>query len=288
MVDVGSARSGRARRLASVGADLVVETYQSWRGHRIIRLGAALAYYALFAVVPLLSVGLALAGLFIAEDEVEAYLVDVLNDLFGTVGADVAGDIAAQLTRGVNVAGLGIIGFVSLLFAASLLVLALQDAFNTVWEVPVRRGMRNSIARRLLAFGVVLATGGVLVLSFALNAVTSLLDAIVPGSIVVLGSIPELIGLAGSWALGISVIVFLFRYLTDADVPWRPAIVGGAVTALLMAAGTVAIGAYLRRYAATSLLGATGSVFLVLLWIYYQAQILLMGAELTRALAVRR
>ena len=88
----------------------------------------------------------------------------------------------------------------------------------------------------------------------------------------------------GSWALGIGTLVLLFRFLPDAEVRWRPAIVGGAVTAVFVAIGTVAIGAYLRRVGGTSVAGATSSVFLVLVWIYYEAQIVLAGAELTRTL----
>ena len=122
--------------------------------------------------------------------------------------------------------------------------------------------------------------------SFALNAITALFSRMVPDAAVA-ESLGELIGTAGSWALGVVVIALLFRYLTDVRVPWRGVLPGAAVTALLVAVGTAAIGAYLRRYAATSIVGATGSVFLVLIWIYYEAQIVLVGAEFTRTLARR-
>ena len=84
------------------------------------------------------------------------------------------------------------------------------------------------------------------------------------------------------------VVALLFRYLTDVRVPWRAAVVGAVVTSVMLAVGTVLVGAYLRRFASSSLVGATGSVFLVLLWIYYEAQIVLMGAEFTRVLALPR
>jgi uncharacterized BrkB/YihY/UPF0761 family membrane protein len=107
----------------------------------------------------------------------------------------------------------------------------------------------------------------------------------VADDIAVLASLEELFGLAATWALTIGVIALLFRYLTDIRVPWRPAVIGAVVTAAVLAVGTMLVGAYLRRYAASSLAGATGSVFFVLLWIYYVAQIVLVGAELTRVLA---
>jgi membrane protein len=150
----------------------------------------------------------------------------------------------------------------------------------------VRSGIRQTVARRLVAFVVVAGAGAVIVVSFAVNAVTGLLERVAP-DVAVVSSLQELIGLVTSWALVIGVLALLFRYLTDVRVPWLAVLVGGAATAGVLAIGTVLVGAYLRRYASSSLAGATGSVFLVLLWIYYVAQIVLVGAEFTRVLARR-
>ncbi len=262
----------------------MVETYGEWRRHRTIRLGAGLAYYGLFAFVPLLAVSLSLAGLFFATEDVQSYLATRLADLIGG-DAEVVGAALADLLDGLgSMLGLGLIGAASLLLTASLLVVALQDAFNTIWEQPVRSGIRNTVIRRLVAFAVVVGFGGVLVVSFSVNAVTGLIERVVPDA-PVFDPVTELFGAATSWLILIGVITLLFRYLTDVRIPWRSVLTGATVTALLVAIGTAAIGAYLRRYAATSLLGATGSVFLILLWIYYEAQIVLVGAEFTRVLA---
>ena len=276
----------RVRHATSSIVGLLTETYGEWRRHRTIRLGAGLAYYGLFAFVPVLAVSLSLAGFFFQKEDVQEYLAGQLADILGSDSAEVSSVIAGVLDGFDSLLSLGIVGAVSLVFTASLLVLALQDALNTIWERPVRAGLRTTVARRVLAFFVVVGAGGVLMVSFALNAVTALFGRMVP-DVAVVESLGELIGTAGSWALGIGVIALLFRYLTDMRVPWRGVLPGAAVTALLVAVGTVAIGAYLRRYASTSLLGATGSVFLVLIWIYYEAQIILAGAEFTRMLAKR-
>jgi membrane protein len=265
---------------------LVTETYGKWRMHRTIRLGAGLAYYGLFAFVPLLAVSLSLAGIFFQKDDVQDYLAGQLADVLGEDAVTASAALAGALDGFDSMLSLGVVGAVSLVFTASLLVLALQDALNTIWERPVRVGLRTTLARRVLAFLVVAGAGLVLVVSFALNAVTALFERMVPG-VAVVESLGELIGTAASWALGISVIALLFRFLTDVRVPWRSVIPGAAVTALGVAVGTVAIGAYLRRYASSSLLGATGGVFLLLIWIYYEAQIILAGAEFTRTLARR-
>jgi len=258
-------------------------TYEEWRGHRTIRLGAGIAYYGLFATVPILALGLALASVFVSESEVEGYLTDQMQSIFGSNSEMMSDAVYEALSGSSTLTGLGVIGLVSLVFAASFLVVALQDALNVIWELPVRSGLRQSIARRIVAFAVVLSSGAYIVAALAVNAVTALIERIVPDA-AILESLTELFGLAASWALGVAVIALLFRYITDVRVPWSSALLGGAATALLVAIGTVAIGAYLRRYAATSVVGATGAVFLFLIWMYYEAQIFLAGAEFTRVL----
>ena len=277
---------GRLRELATSLVDAVLETYGEWRRHRTIRLGAGLAYYGLFSFVPLLAVSLSLAGVFFAQDDVQDYLAQQLTGILGTDSDAAASGLADALDGIGSMVGLGLVGLVSLLLTASLLVLALQDALNSIWERPVREGFRHTVLRRLGAFAVVFACGFVIIVSFAVNSVTALLGRLVPDS-AFFDSLGELVGTAASWVLLIGVFALLFRYLGDVQVPWRSVLPGAAVTALLVAVGTVAIGAYLRRYASSSLLGATGSVFLVLLWIYYEAQIVLAGAEFTRVLSLR-
>jgi membrane protein len=275
------------RRSVGRGWDLGTETYDHWRDHRTIRLGAGLAYYGLFALVPMLAVALAIAGSVISQADVQSYLAEQLSALLG-VDADAVAGAAADLLDGTGrLASLGLVGAASLILTASLLVLALQDALNTIWERPVRLGIRHTLMRRLVAFVVVAGAGGVLILSFALNAVTGFLNQLVP-DVAVVESLQEVVGLATSWALAIGVVALLFRYLPDVRVSWVPVLIGATVTALLLAVGTVLVGAYLRRYAASSLVGVTGSVLLVLLWIYYEAQIVLAGAEFTRVLAHHR
>jgi membrane protein len=277
----------RVRRVARRAWSLGLETHGQWRRHRTIRLGAGLAYYGLFALVPMLAVALALAGMVISRDDVQSYLADQLAELFGVDADTIARALANVLDGTGTIAGLGLVGAASLLLTASVLVVALQDAFNTIWERPVRSGIRQTVLRRLVAFVVVAGAGAVIIVSFALNAVTGLLGQLVP-DVAIVTSLGEVIGLAASWTLAVGVVALLFRYLTDVRVPWPAALVGGAVTAVMLAVGTVLVGAYLRRFASSSLVGATGSVFLVLLWIYYEAQIVLVGAEFTRVLAGRR
>ena len=266
---------------------LGLATYHEWRMHRTIRLGAGIAYYGLFALIPILALSLAVAGLVVSDADVQSYLDERLQEVFGPQAAGFSSAVASVLGDSDTVAGLGIISVVTLVLAASLVVLSLQDALNTIWELPVRSGFRRTLLRRLGAFAVILSTGLVLVLGFVINAITALIEQLVPDA-ALLESVSALFGAAASWALGVGVFVLLFRYLPDTRAPWSAALIGGATTTLLVAVGTSAIGFYLRHYGGSSVTGATGGVVLVLLWIYYEAQIILVGAEFTRVVALDR
>jgi membrane protein len=273
------------RRAFGRAFGIISATYTQWRLHRTIRLGAAVAYYGLFALVPVLAVCLAVAGRLVSDGQVQEYLDTRLVEVFGPEAAGFSEAVASTLGSSGTIAGLGLVGAGTLVLAATLLVISLQDALNTIWELPVVSGFRRSFLRRLGAFVVILAAGGVLVLAFAINSITAVIDRLVP-DVVILESMTELFGAATSWALGVGVFILLFRYLPDSRVPWRAASIGGAVTTLLVVLGTTVIGFYLRHFGATSVPGAAGGVALILLWMYYEAQIVLVGAEFTRVIAL--
>ena len=164
-------------------------------------------------------------------------------------------------------AGLGAIGAVSLLIAGSLAFVALQDALNVIWKVPVGGGLRYTIRRYALGLGVVLLIAVVLIGSMAVQAVFSLLQAITTSDLAGFEALSRLAAAAASWALVVAALTLLFRVLTDARAPWREALIGGAITVFATVIGTWAIGWYLSRFGSTSLSGAAGAMALVLVWI---------------------
>jgi membrane protein len=273
----------RVRRAWTLG----VETYEHWRDHRTIRLGAGLAYYGLLALVPLFAVALVIAGLVISSADIQSFVAERLSEWLGVEADDVALALTDALDGAGTLSGLGLLGIASLLFTASVLVLAVQDAFNTIWERPVRSGLRHTVIRRLVSFLVVAGAGAVIVVAFVLNTVAGIVSRLVPDATLV-DSLEQLYGVATSLVLATVVIGLLLRVLPDSHVPWASAMGGGAATASMLVVGSVVIGAYLQRVAATSLVGATGSVFIVLLWIFFVGQIVLIGAEFTRVLQLRR
>jgi membrane protein len=265
---------------------VVLDTYSSWRNDRTIRLGASLAYYGLFSLASVLTLSLGMIRLLGRRSRLDAYLAESLQGIFGADSVDVSTSIIDKLDRSAGTQ-LGLIGLGSLLVTGSLFFLALEDALNQIWGMPVRRGIRSSIRRRLVSFLVLLAAALTLVASATVQAMTSLFDWLVPGDVIDGTLLGSFITNVLSWCVLAGAVVLLFRFLPSAAVPWRPAIISGVATSALLIVGTALIGSYLRRFGASSLGGAASSVLAVLVWIYYEAQILLAGAQLSKVLARR-
>jgi membrane protein len=274
--------ASRLREVRDQVIAIVADSYDHWRSVRTIRLGAGIAYYALFAIVPLVVLAAALAGMLISESESVDFVRELIDGIPDIDPDAVATSIVDQVTR--STSGLGLIGVLSSVVAASLLFVALQDALNVIWEAPVRVGIRYSIRRRVLSGGVALLTALLFISSFLVQAFVGFAEGLIPGDVPVFESFARVLTAAASWVLGVATIALLFRLLPYATVSWRSAVVGAAITALLVALGTSLIGAYVSRFATTSLSGAAGSVFAFLLWVYYEAQIVLAGAVLTKTL----
>ncbi len=262
---------------------IVMRTYDSWRKDRTIRLGAGLAYYGLFSLASVLTLSFGMLQFVTKRSDTEAWLTERFEELLGDSGVDLASMLAERLDGAVGTQ-LGLIGLGSLIVTGSLFFVALEDALNQIWGMPVRPGIRASIRRRLVAFVVLIATAATLIVSLTVQAVTSLLTAIVPGSAADSIAFNSLIASSLSWLLLAGAVCLLLRFLPSADVAWRAAMISGGVTSALLIVGTALIGWYLRTFAVSSVSGAASAVIAVLVWIYYEAQILLAGAQLSKVL----
>jgi len=285
--DAGLPGADVDRLLAGVAGNVLMETYAAWRSDRTIRLGAGLAYYALFTVVPLLALTAALAEWFFGSAEMRAYFADLLSGL-GPVDAEtVSSTITNELTDRSVRSSLGVVGIVSLLFASSLLFLALVDAINVIWDVPVRKGIWVTVRRRLISFLMVLATGGVLIAGLAVTAVAGAAEAIVPGDISFPEPLPSLMSGLASWAALVVAVAMLFRFIGPVKVSWPISLFSATTTSAFLYLGTIAISWYLQRFGSSSMSGVFGAVLVALTFVYYEAQILLAGAQLAKVLTLR-
>lgn len=267
--------------------DIVRETYLSWYQDRAIRLGAGLAYYALFAIVPILTLAVWFASMFVSRADVEAALEAALSEILGVASTSTSASIAAELDRTVTRSGLGIVGAASLIIASTLLFVALQDAFNMIWSVPLDRGVGTTLRRRLLSFVVVLGLGAYLVAAVVVSTTTDFIENLFPDDVGLLDRLSPFIEASTSWAAGVLALAIVFRLLAPVRLAWHHVFIGGAATAVLIVVGTQLLGIYLGRTATASISGAAGAVGIFLVWLYYEAQIVLVGAELTKVLSRR-
>ena len=274
-------------RITDIGA-LFKETLSEWSNDKAPRLGASLAFYTLLSLAPLVIVVVAVAALAYGQKAAQGQLVWEIRDL---VGPDGASEIQA-LIQGAYKPATGVIatvlGVLTLAFGASSVVVELRDALNTIWHVPAGSGGAGlaSIFRmakeRFYSFGLVLGVGFLLLVSLILNAWIAAMGRFFGTFLPASESILHI----GTFLLSFLVITFLFaaiyKVLPDVYLKWSDVAVGASVTSLLFTIGKHLIGIYLGKASFGSTYGAAGSLVLVLVWVYYSAQLFFLGAEFTK------
>jgi membrane protein len=261
---------------------IVRSTLGRARRHNIPRLSAALAFYALLSLAPIIVITVSLAGLVLSSEEVEAYVEEEVRSLIGKPAAAIARNIMTSARRPAdNIIAFGA-GFVFLLFGASRVFAQLNDAMQVIWETD-RGGLKGTVRNRLVGSGMVLAAGLVFWVGILVQAALTSARTVVGER----WSELEILVVAADWllAFGFSVVLFviLFRFLPRTRVPLGSALAGAVVTTVLILFGRFLFGLYLRFGMGSSLQGAAGSLLVVVVWTYYIAQILFLGAEFTRA-----
>ena len=249
---------------------------------------AALAYYTVFALPPLLILLTLVVGLFWDPGEVQRSLETQFSTLVGSDGASAIRDMLDHAKSPGTGPVATILGVLALLFGALGAFMQLQGALNKAWEVkpdPKKGGVRQFIAKRVLSAGMILAVAFLLMVSLAVSAVLSALGA-------KLAFVPEpaLQALDLTLSLAVITVMFaaIFRFLPDAEIAWRDVWVGALFTSMLFVLGKFAIGFYLGRSAPGDAFGAASALAVILVWIYYAGMIVLLGAEFTQAWAERR
>lgn len=259
-------------------------SYANWRQHRTIRLGAGLAYYGLFTLVPLLSLCLFIAGLVFSQDEVQLFISDHLSDTFSADLDASATQIAQELDGWSAEATLGVIGLIGLLIASTIVFVAVEDSLSLIFDLPLGHGVENWFRRRLFALAMVLLISLLFVVVLALQAVTGFIEWLIDPDGTIIGEIADLIGLFSTAGLATLVLTLLLRLMTASRVPWRHVFAGSVVAAVGLAIGGWTLGLYYSTVGAASVSAAIGGVLVLLVFMYYAAQILLAAAELTNVL----
>jgi len=265
------------------------EAVNGYIGHGALSRGAAISFYVVTSLAPILLIVVAVAGLVFGQDAVRGSLAQEMGGLFGKQGGELVQTILAQSSDKSSGAAASILGVIMVVVTASGVFSEMQTALNQTWEVDAKDLPWFSLLRaRAASLGLVAALGFLLMVSLAAStALSALSDYLGARS----AFAPFLLaGLNTVISLGLFTALFsaIFKVLPDTPIAWEDVFAGGLTTAILFTVGKSLIGWYLGTTAASSAYGAAGALILILLWSYYSAQIFLFGAELTHAIAVRR
>jgi membrane protein len=270
---------------------LLRETISEWWRDDALRLGAALSYYTVFSLAPILIVSVAVAGLVFGREAASGQLVGEMQGLLGPDGAQV---IATLIERAAVKGDAGwiatAVGIATIVIGASGAFGQLQYALNEIWnvEAPPAKGFLGVVQDRFLSFSMVLVIGFLLLVALVVSAALSALDQVAGTYGAILQPIFAVVNTAASFALVTFLFAAIFKVLPNADVRWSDVWIGAAVTAGLFVVGTELIGLYLANTSVASVYGAASSLVVLLVWVYYSAQILFLGAEFTQVFSRRR
>jgi len=273
-------------------APIVKLAFQNWQNDRAPRMGAALAYYIALSLAPTVLILLAIAGLAFSARSAEGRLVSQIQGLVGYEGAKAIQAMIEGARKSRGIAGT-VLGLATVFFAASAVVSELKDAMNTIWRIPEDTtsstvgSIFNLVKDRLLSFAFVLACGLFLEVSLIVNAWT-----FAAGKYLNSGAAPpEALAQTTDWVVSFVVLTglfaFIFKVLPRVPLQWSDVAMGAVGTSLLFAAGKFLLGMYLGKAGFRDTYGAAGSLVIILVWVYYSAQVLFLGAEFTRAYACR-
>ncbi len=272
--------SGKFLSIAKTNATILFDAAQSWIDGRVIRLSAGIAYYSLFALVPVLLLAVSFASIFLDREMVNAEVEQAISEVLGSDAANSLLSALDDQRLTSEEAAIQLVSFGILLFAATLLFVAWKEVVDLIWDIPRERGVRASVRRRVFGLLAVLGSGVLLTLVLIAEALVASL-----GGLISFGAFDLLITITGSILpalIGAVFLAILFKYTPDALVAWRSVWLAAAVTMGMLAVGAWGYGIYLASYGWRSAAGVAGSLFLGLVFVYYAAMILMYGMEIVK------
>lgn len=270
--------------------DLSRDAVRGWSEDEASSMGAALAFYALFSMAPLLLLVISIVALVVDADVAGRLVFDQLRELLGEQGATAVRGVLQAANKSDEGVLAATVSLVMLVLGATTVFAELQRDLDRIWrhKKPEGAGWSTMIGPRLWAFGLVLSIGFLLLVSLVLSAAVSYLGslwaAVLPGA----GLALRALELAVSFVVIMGLFAMIYKILPSVRIAWQDVWVGAAITSLLFAVGKWLIGLYLGKSAVASPFGAAGTLVVVILWVYYSAQVFFLGAEFTRAYALRR
>ena len=271
------------RRLLSLFKD----TFQSWQAHKAERLGAALAYYTIFSLAPLLIILIGITALALGQENAQSQMVAQIQGLLGSDAAAFILSLVGNARRSGSGGAAALFGLGTLLVGALGLFLQLQTAINDIWDVKPdpRRGFRGAIRDRLVSLAIMLGVGFLLLVSLLVSTFLAAAGRYFTGLLPVSSVMLEAVNLVISLLFSTLLFAMLFKFLPDCPVDWSDVWHGAILTSLLFMLGKYLIAFYLGVTSVGSVYGTAGSLVALLVWVYYSAQLILFGAEFTHVYA---
>ncbi len=259
-----------------------------WLAHSASSLGAALAFYTLFSVAPILIIALAIAGWVFGPHTAETELLSQLQALTGSAGGDALRNLLNSAHYSDKKGMAAVVAVITLVVGATSVFGELQHALDVIWETRDRKkegGWWRAVRARILSLGMVLGVGFLLLVSLIASAVLAAFGGWLESKFGDLQIVLPLLDVALSFSMTVVLFAMIYKYVPNVEIAWRDVWTGAIVTAFLFTIGKSLIGLYLGRSSFNGAYGAAGSLIVLLLWIYYSAQIFLLGAEFTRVFA---
>ena len=260
---------------------LVADTYRCWDKHNAQTMGASLAYFTVLSLAPLLVIAVAIAGLVFGRQAAQGMVVEEIGAMVGNAGAQVIQSILVSARSPSTGIAASVLGFITLLFGAGGVFNELRNALNRIWDVQVSAsGWKSLLSDQLRAFSLVMGTGCLLLASLVLSAILSGMQGLL-ASLWIANALGSLLVIMALFAL-------IYRFIPAARIPWSDVWMGAGASSILFTLGKHLLGAYLAKAGVGSAYGAAGSLVLLLVWVYYSAQIFLFCAEFTHVYAQRK
>lgn len=269
--------------------NLLKQTFEEWNTDKAPQLAASLAFYTMFSIAPLLIIAIAVAGAIFGEEAAKNQVAAQTSQLLGQQGAEFLQSMVENANKSSSSGIVAtLLGVVTLVLGAAGVFNQIKEMLKTIWEVPPKpgkpgiAGVISAIREQFFSISMVLAVGFLLLVSLLISAVLAGVTTFIGGNTGLGAAVLQVLTQVVSFAVITGVFAAMFKYIPGLPIAWRDVLIGAAITALLFTIGKFGLGIYLGQSSTTSSYGAAGSLVLVLLWIYYTAQILFFGAEFTQ------
>jgi membrane protein len=267
----------------------IKETFQSFLDDHALRMAASLAFYTTFSITPALLIGLSIAGVVIGDSRAESELTAGVGRLINPEAAEYVFNLVARFSAEIKGSHLPLVGILGALVAATAVFVELQSALNVIWRASLRsrQGWLSIIRSRAISFVFVVGIGILLLVWVVTGAVLATINSLFMKALPIPEDLLRWMQILAQFGMVPLLLAITYKLVPDADIEWKDVLVGAIVTAILFLLGKSVFGMYLRMSILGSVYGAAGTLFILLAWVYYSAQVFFLGAEMTKVYAMR-